>query len=250
MTPKEALKALESLGDEKTRALNTKNGAGDNQYGVKLGDIRNLAKKIKSDHELALALWKTGNLDAQLLATLIVKPKQLSTAEMEQWVADAGGMQLAEWVGSYVLKQHPDKESLRVKWMSASTPAAPKGTSPKAASGADRQPLRTRSGGKAMLARAGWSLTAARINQKDTADLDLTGLLDRIEKEMAAADPAPQWTMNNTLMAIGIGFEKHRKRAMAIGEKLGVYRDYPCAKGCTPPFAPIAIAELVKRQGG
>ena len=248
MTTKEALKQLEALGDEKQRAHNAKNGAGDNQNGVKMGDIRNLAKKIKSDHELALALWKTGNFDARLLATLIVKPRQLSAAEMEQWVADAGSMQLAEWVGSYVLKQHPDKESLREKWMSAKTPAAPKGTSAKASTGADRQPLRTRSDGKAMLSRAGWSLTAARINQKNTADLDLAGLLDRIEKEMPTADPAPQWTMNNTLAAIGIGFEKHRKRALSIGEKLGIYRDYPVSKGCTSPFAPAWIHEMVNRQ--
>lgn len=39
--------------------------------------------------------------------------------------------------------------------------------------------------------------------------------------------PEVQWTMNNTLATIGIHHPKHRKRAIAIGEKLGVYRDYP-----------------------
>jgi 3-methyladenine DNA glycosylase AlkD len=33
-----------------------------------------IAKKIKTDHELALKLWDTGNVEAQLLATLIIKP--------------------------------------------------------------------------------------------------------------------------------------------------------------------------------
>ena len=56
---------------------------------------------------------------------------------------------------------------------------------------------------------------------------------------MAHADPEVQWTMNNTLATIGIHFPKHRKRAIAIGEKLGIYRDYPVSKGCTSPFAPI-----------
>ena len=55
--------------------------------------------------------------------------------------------------------------------------------------------------------------------------------------------------MNNTLLNIGIHHAKHRKRAIAIGEKLGIYRDYPCLKGCISPFAPIAITELVRRQG-
>ena len=37
--------------------------------------------------------------------------------------------------------------------------------------------------------------------------------------------------------------------ALAIGEKLGIYRDYPVSKGCTSPFAPIWIKEMVKRKG-
>ena len=77
MTLKETLKQLESLGDEKMRAYNIKGGGGDNQFGVPLGDIRVLAKKIKTNHELAMALWKTGNIDAQFLATLLIKPKNL-----------------------------------------------------------------------------------------------------------------------------------------------------------------------------
>ena len=43
--------------------------------------------------------------------------------------------------------------------------------------------------------------------------------------------------------------KKHRKRALAIGESLGVYRDYPTSKGCTSPFVPIWVNEMVRRQG-
>jgi 3-methyladenine DNA glycosylase AlkD len=79
MTVKELLAQLESLGDDARRKHNVKAGAPDNQFGVKLGDIRAVAKKIKSDHALALRLWETGNVDAQLLATLIIKPTSLSS---------------------------------------------------------------------------------------------------------------------------------------------------------------------------
>ena len=69
MKLKEALAKLESMGDEKRRAFNVKHGAGTmKHFGVATGDIRTLAKKIKTDHALALQLWKTGNIDAQLLA--------------------------------------------------------------------------------------------------------------------------------------------------------------------------------------
>ena len=84
MTVNEILAQLESLGDDARRAHNTKAGAPDNQFGVKLGDIRAMAKKIKTDHELALNLWDTGNVEAQLLATLIIKPKSLSADELDK----------------------------------------------------------------------------------------------------------------------------------------------------------------------
>lgn len=221
MTLNEALKQLKALGDEKVRARNAKNGAGDNQFGVPMGGIRSVAKKIKTDHALAIALWETGNVDARLLATLVLKPESLSTDELDRMVRSATFAQLAEWLTSYVIKQHPDKEALRQRWMTADDPWA---------------------------ARAGWSLTAERVS-KSADGLDLPALLDRIEAEMAGADPATQWTMNSTLATTGIHFPKFRKRAIAIGEKLGIYRDYPCSKGCTSPFAPIWIAEMVKRQG-
>ena len=221
MKLEEALTRLEALGSEKVRARNTKHGAGDNQYGVQLGDIRKLAEKIKADHELGLALWETENEDARLLAILLITPKKLSASEMNRMVRSATFPQLADWLNAYVVKNHPDKEALREKWMKAKDP---------------------------MAARAGWNLTAERVVRSPDG-LDVPGLLDRIESEMGTAPPEAQWTMNSCLAQIGIQFPAHRKRALAIGEKLGIYRDYPVSKGCTSPFAPIWIDYMVKRQG-
>jgi 3-methyladenine DNA glycosylase AlkD len=96
-------------------------------------------------------------------------------------------------------------------------------------------------------ARAGWDLTAEKV-AKDPEGLDPAALLDRLEAEMAGAAPEAQWTMNSTLAAVGIHVPKLRKRAIAIGEKLGIYRDWPVSKGCTSPFAPIWIRFMVERQ--
>lgn len=221
MTVKEALKELKALGDEKVRKLNAKSGAGENQFGVSLGDIRKVAKKIKTDHELALALWDTGNVDAQFLSTLVIQPKKLSAKEMDRMVRSISFVRVADWLISYVVRQHPDKESLRQGWMTAD----------------DR-----------WAARAGWDLTAERVG-KSPDGLDVPALLDRLEGEMGSAKPEVQWTMNNTLATIGIHFPKQRKRAIAIGEKLGIYRDWPVSKGCVSPFAPIWIDYMVSRQG-
>jgi len=221
ITCKELLARLEALGGEKMRVQNTRHGVTGDQFGVKMGDIRTLAKEAGADNALAFELWDTGNLDARLLAVLLMKPKKLTTAEVDRLVRSNRQIPVSDWLNSYVVKAHPEKESLRREWMEDDDP---------------------------MAARAGWSLTAERV-AKAPAGLDLAALLDRIEREMATAAPEPRWTMNNTLATIGIHHPEHRARALAIGEALGVYRDYPTSPGCTSPFAPIWINEMVRRQG-
>jgi len=221
MTLEDTLAHLKALGNEQVRAQNNRKGAGNNQFGVRLGDIRKLAAKLKTNEQLAFALWNTGNIDAQLLAILLIKPKNLSRDELDRMVRAANFMQVADWLNAYVVKNHLDKESLRQSWMKDADPWA---------------------------ARAGWSLTSERI-AKNSDGLDLPALLDRIEAEMGNAVPEVQWTMNFCLAGVGIHFSEHRKRALTIGEQLGIYRNYPVSKGCTSPFAPIWINEMVSRQG-
>src|SRR5262245_46702927 len=102
----EILGQLKALGDASVRAQNAKWGAGDNQFGVQRGDLRTMAKKIKSNHELALALWKTGNIDAQFLATLLMKVGQLSADDLDRLVKSITFAWVAEWLHSYVVKEH------------------------------------------------------------------------------------------------------------------------------------------------
>lgn len=219
-SPTEVLADLKALGNEKVRLQNKKQGAQNNQFGLKLGDLRKLAKKIKPNQELALSLWDTGNLDAQFLAILLTTPVSLSNNQLDQMVRSIAFVRVADWFNAYILKEHPDKESLRKKWMEDKDKWA---------------------------ARSGWSLTAGKIS-RNAEDLDLNALLDRIESEMTHALPEVQWTMNTALAQIGIHHPHVRQRALYIGEKLGIYRDYPTSKGCTSPFAPIWINEMVRRQ--
>lgn len=221
MTVPQVMERLQSLGNDKVRQMNARNGLGEHQFGVKLGDLRVLAKEIKTDQALALKLWLTGHAEAMMLAILIMRPREISEGELDAMVRSVTAPQVADWLNSYVVKVHPTKESLRQKWMASDEP---------------------------MASRAAWSLTAERV-EKSPEGLDLAGLLDRIQQELASAPAEAQWTMNFTLAAIGINHPEFRERALAIGEKLGVYRDFPTPKGCTSPFAPIWIGEMVRRQG-
>ncbi len=226
MTLKEVMAELKSLGAVKMRVIYAKHGVGDDHYGVKMGDIRAIAKKIKTNPALAAQLWKTGNLDARFLATLLIKPKELPAEELDHMVRsivyspEADYSHLSDWLMSNVIRHHTQKEELRKKWLN------------------DKHPLAL---------RAGWSLTAERA-AKNPEGLDLDAVLDRIEREMKDAPSTVQWTVNTCLAEIGINHPKHRKRAIEIGENLGVYRDFPVPKGCTSPFAPIWIGEMVARE--
>lgn len=98
-----------------------------------------------------------------------------------------------------------------------------------------------------VVASAGWALTG-HVLRKGEEELDVPALLDVIEAQMAAAPERLQWAMNETLATIGIEVPELRERALAIGERLGVLRDHPTPAGCTSPFAPAWIAEMVRRR--
>ena len=221
MSVKKILAELESLRSEMIHKHKKKRGADEKQLGVKSGDIRKIAKRLKKDHALALELWDTEILDERMLAVLIMDPKELSASEVNKLVRSCKYEGVADWLRNYVVQKHPDREALRVKWMPAKQP---------------------------MAARAGWGLTWDRI-AKLPDGLDLEALLDRIETEMGEAPELIKWYMNFCLAEIGINVPADRERALAIGEKLSVFQNYPTLKGCTSHFAPIWINETVRRQG-
>jgi len=220
MTYTEVMAQLSGLSNESVQKYNAKRGAGDNYFGVKTADLRALAKSIKANPELASELWASGNIDAMLLATLLMKPKLLSVEELDRLVGSVNYYQVADWLSTNVVKLHPQRDAQRERWMNS-----------------DHD----------FTARMGWSLTVERVI-KNPDGLDISGLLDRIESEMGDAPSDRQWTMNYCLAEIGINFAEYRDRAMAIGEKIGAFRDYPVSKGCTSPFAPIWITAMVERK--
>ncbi|MGV9457329.1 DNA alkylation repair protein [Streptomyces sp. NPDC003635] len=209
---------LAGLEDPRIRAVNERHG---DDHGVNLTKLRAVAKRLKTQQELACGLWATGDSAARLLALLICRPKAFERDELDTMIREAGTPKVHDWLVGYVVKKSPHAEELRVAWS------------------ADPDPV---------VAGAGWALTADRIAKKRTEGLDLTGLLDVVEAEMKDAPDRLQWSMNTCLAQIGIEYPEHRTRALEIGERLQVLKDYPTSPGCTSPYAPIWINEMVRRQ--
>jgi len=216
-TVAEVMAELAALEDPKTRAVNEKHG---DDHGVNLSMLRALAKRLKTQQELARRLWTTADAAARLLAILICRPKAFERDELDVMLREARSPKVHDWLVNYVVKKNPHSEELRLAWF------------------ADPDPV---------VASAGWALTTERVAKKPEG-LDLAGLLDVIEAEMKDAPARLQWAMNHCLAQIGIEHAEYRSRALDIGERLQVLKDYPTPPNCTSPFAPIWITEMVRRQ--
>ncbi|MFB9926710.1 DNA alkylation repair protein [Amycolatopsis halotolerans] len=211
------LARLAELDDPKIRAVNENHG---DDHSVNLGKLRALAKELKAQPDLARELWQTGDTNARLLALLVARPKQFDRDELDAMLREAGKPKVQDWLLANIVKKSRCAEELRVAWFDDPDP---------------------------VVASAGWALTVDRVAKKPDG-LDLPGLLDVIETEMKAAPERLQWAMNHCLAQIGIENPGLRARAIGIGERLGVLEDYPTPPNCTSPYAPVWIAEMVKRQ--
>lgn len=56
--------------------------------GVSMTNLKQLAKRLGRNHELAAALWDTGRYEARMLATLIDEPERVTPAQMDRWCRD------------------------------------------------------------------------------------------------------------------------------------------------------------------
>src|SRR5918996_1324387 len=57
----------------------------DRALGVRIPDLRRLAKELGRDHSLALALWRTGVHEARILASMVDEPERVTERQMESW---------------------------------------------------------------------------------------------------------------------------------------------------------------------
>ncbi|WP_408639031.1 DNA alkylation repair protein [Nocardiopsis suaedae] len=208
---------LAALDDPKVREVNARHG---DDHGVNLTRLREVAKRLKKQQDLARDLWATGDTAARLLAMLVCRPKAFERDELDAMLREARAPKVHDWLVNYVVKKSPHREDLRAAWS------------------VDPDPV---------VASAGWALTADRV-AKQPDGLDLGGLLDTVEAEMKDAPDRLQWAMNTCLAQIGIEHEEYRDRAVGIGERLEVLKDYPTSPGCTSPYAPTWIAEMVRRR--
>ena len=80
---------LERRGSKRNRDGMARYGiVAEKAYGVSVGDLRDLGKRIGRNHELALALWDTGVYEARMLTPFVDEPERVTPAQMDRWCRD------------------------------------------------------------------------------------------------------------------------------------------------------------------
>ncbi len=223
MTAAEVLKELEALGDPNTKKTLMKHGAKEPFFGVKVADLKKILKKTKKDHELSLELYKSGNSDAMYLAGLMADEKQITEAQLDEWVSQAYWHYLSEYAVPWVAAETDFGFTLGLKWIES----LEEGT-----------------------AAAGWSTLASYASVNEDNDLDISAysaLLDRVETDIHHAQNRVRYTMNGFVIAVGAYIPELTDKAIAVAAQIGKVEVDVGGTACKVPLATTYIQKVIDR---
>lgn len=201
MTAKEVLEKLESVGTAQNRKVYGKHGAPDKMFGVSYANFGKLKKEIKSpegkkgvNHSLAVELWKSGIMDAQVLACMIANPKKSTKVHVCEWADEITYYALADELANLISKTEFADE-LANKWKED-----------------EREYVR----------RIGWYIVAKQIKAKKCKeDSYYSNLIKLGEKILQTSPNRAKEAINNTLIAIGGINQKLRKEVESAAKIIG-----------------------------
>ena len=224
MTLKEVLAQLEQFGDERTKNTLMNHGAKEPFFGVKVGDLKKILKKTKKNHELSLELYNTGNTDAMYLAGLMADEKQITKAQLNDWVKKAYWYYLSEYAVPWVAAETAFGFELGLEWIESKEEG---------------------------IAAAGWSTLAyyASVNPDEDLDIEMyKKLLDRVAKEVHGAQNRVGYTMNGFVIAIGTYVKDLTEKATKIAQEIGAVKVEMNGTACKVPLATTYIQKVIDKQ--
>lgn len=219
MTTQEILLQLEELGSEQTKMVLMKHGAKEPFFGVKVGDLKKIVKKVKKNHELALELFATGNSDAMYLAGLIADETKMTKEDLNRWVKEAYWYMNSEYTVPWVAAETPFGFELALEWISSD---------------------------EENIAAAGWSTLSSIASLKADDDIDsdkFFELLQYVKENIHNAKNRVRYTMNNYVIAVGGAVVDLNAPAKAVAESIGKVKVDVGGTACKVPLA----AQYIKK---
>ena len=213
MTKEEVLQLLQDFGNPNTKKVLAKHGAQEPFFGVKVGDLKKLVKKIKKDHTLALELFDTGNSDAMYLAGLIADEQQITKAQLQKWISKAYWYMLSEYTVPWITAESKYGWELAREWIES-----------------DQE----------MIANAGWSTLSnlVSITPDDAIPLkEIEQYLNRVEESIHDEPNRVRYTMNGFVIAVGCYIQPLLEAAKKVAQTIGKVSVEMGGTACKVPLA-------------
>lgn len=223
MNVNEVMQELEAFGNEQTRKTWANHGGVQPFFGVRIGDMKTILKKTKTNHALALELWDTGNSDARYLAALMADPKKFTTETLERWAREANWVMLSQYSVPWVAAEGGQGWTLGLRWIEDPSE---------------------------LVAVAGWCSLAGHITLTPDAKLDIPAihaLLDRCQATLHQERNRVRYNMNSFVIAAACYVAPVREHAIAVANAVGKVHVDMGDTYCQVPFAPAYIEKVLAR---
>lgn len=197
MTAQEILNELKPLGSESYKRVIFKHGVADPCWGVKIGDMQKIVKRIKKDYKLALELYDSGIYDAMYLAGLIADDAKMTRKDLLHWLKGAYCRPLAGWTVAWVAAGSLHGWDLALEWIESK---------------------------ETLTAVAGWATLASIVSVKPDTELDLAALkklVTRVQKGIHKETDEVRYHMNAFLISLGSYVEPLKDVVLISAEKIG-----------------------------
>jgi 3-methyladenine DNA glycosylase AlkD len=118
MIEKMIINRLRSLADETNRVMQARFGiATATTLGVRVPELRAMAKELGKNHELAQKLWQSNIHEARILASMIDDKKVVTEKQMEAWVVDFNSWDVCDQVISNLFVRTPYAWQKALEWV-------------------------------------------------------------------------------------------------------------------------------------
>lgn len=221
-TCKQIMAELRKLGDAQTKKTHVRHGAPEPLFGVKVGDLKPIQKRVKKDYELALELYATGNSDAMYLAGLIADETKMTKRDLNKWAREASWGWLSTWTVPWVASETPHGLALATKWIDS------------------RQEK---------IAAGGWATFSSYFSITPDEEIDLPffeELMDRVVKEIHDERNEVKAAMNQFIIAAGSFVKPLKTKALRAAKKIGTVGVDHGDTACKTPLATAYIEKVAK----
>ncbi|OHX66245.1 DNA alkylation repair protein [Flammeovirga pacifica] len=216
----EVMDALYQFGNEGTKRIYMNHGAPEPFFGVKVGDLKKLQKKIKVNHQLALELFDTGNSDAQYLAGMIADPKLATKEEMQEWAQGATWYMISDYAIAGVVASTSFGWELGLEWIQSD---------------------------EEFICSAGWCTLAGYLSIHNDDEIDLLKieeLLTFAENKIHDQKNRVRYSLNGFVISVGAYVESLSERALAVGKTIGKVSVNMGKTSCKVPLAEDYILKV------